>query len=121
MVAGRHSEKGTALLEVIIALTILTVAALSTVAWVNQAADAFTRTSAAAAETEAASEYLDRIALWTSEDLDRHLGARKQGNWTVTVERPTAPLYVVTITDAANARTILSTTLYRPEVKRVAS
>jgi type II secretory pathway pseudopilin PulG len=105
-----------ALLEVIIAMTILVIAALSTVAWVNQAVDAVVRTSAAAAEADAASDYLDRIALWPREDLDRHLGPRRQGVWTVTVERGTPTLYAVTIRDGADSRTILRTTLYRPEM-----
>ena len=104
-----------ALLEVVVAMTILAVAALSTVVWISQAADAAVRTSATAAEADLASDYLDRIALWTREDLDRHLGVRRQGEWAVTVERLTPTLYVVMIADAANARTILRTTLYRPE------
>jgi type II secretory pathway pseudopilin PulG len=108
-----------ALLEVIVALTILAVATSSSIAWVNQVADAYARTSAAAAETEAASDYLDRIALWAREDLDRHLGTRRQGIWSVTVERPTPALYLVTIGNAANVRTILRTTLYRPETRAV--
>jgi type II secretory pathway pseudopilin PulG len=108
-----------ALLEVIVAMTILVIAALSTVAWVSQAADAVARTSAAAAEVDQASDYLDRIALWTREDLDRHLGPRREGVWTVTVERGTPTLYAVTIRDGSDARAILHTTLYRPEMPHV--
>jgi type II secretory pathway pseudopilin PulG len=105
-----------ALLEVIVAMTILVTAGLSTVAWVSQTSDAVARAGAAAAETDAASEYLDRIALWTREDLDRHLGPRREGVWTVTVERMTPVLYVVTMRDGGNSHTILRTVLYRPEV-----
>jgi type II secretory pathway pseudopilin PulG len=112
---------GMALLEVIVAMTILVTAALSTVAWVIQASDAVARAAAAAAETDSASDYLDRIALWTREDLDRHLGPRRQGAWTVTVERTTPALYVVTMRDNRNAHTILRTVLYRPEVHDVTS
>jgi type II secretory pathway pseudopilin PulG len=108
-----------ALLEVIVAITILAVAALSTVAWVSQAAATVVRAGEAAAEVDSASDYLDRIALWTRADLDRHLGARRQGDWTVTVERLTSELYMVTMRDSTDAHTILRTTLYRAEIPHV--
>jgi type II secretory pathway pseudopilin PulG len=114
-------QPGMALLEVIVAMTILVTAALSTVAWVSQASDAVVRAAAAAAETDVASDYLDRIALWTREDLDRHLGPRREGVWTVTVERMTPALYTVTMRDGTNSNTILRTVLYRPEVQDVTS
>jgi type II secretory pathway pseudopilin PulG len=110
-----------ALLEVIVAMTILVIAALSTVAWVSQASDAVVRANAVAAETDAASDYLDRIALWPREDLDRHLGDRHQGVWSVLVEQPTPALYIVTIRDSSGSHTILRTVLYRPEAVHVTS
>jgi type II secretory pathway pseudopilin PulG len=114
-------QPGMALLEVIVAITILVTAGLSTVAWVSQASDAVVRAAATAAEADAASDYLDRIALWTRDDLDRHLGPRRQGVWTVTVERMTPALYIVTMSDGGNSHTILRTVLYRPEVPDVTS
>lgn len=108
-----------ALLEVIVAMTILVVAALSTVAWVSQAAATVVHADEAAVEVDSASDYLDRIALWTRTDLDRHLGPRRQGIWTVTLERPTSELYTVTMRDSTDSRTILRTTLYRPEIPHV--
>lgn len=119
--SAQCGQPGMALLEVIVAMTILVIAALSTVAWISQASDAVVRANAVAAETDAASDYLDRIALWTSEDLDRHLGPRREGVWTVTVERGTPALYIVTILDGEYSRTILRTVLYRPEVPHVIS
>jgi prepilin-type N-terminal cleavage/methylation domain-containing protein len=113
--------RGMALLEVIVALTIMSLAALSTIAWLNQAVDAIVRTNLSAAEADAASDYLDRIALWPREDLDRHLGPRRAGSWTVTVDHHTRVLYLVTISDSTNARAILRTVLYRPEMRRVTS
>jgi prepilin-type N-terminal cleavage/methylation domain-containing protein len=110
---------GMALLEVIVAIAILAVAALSTVAWVSQAAGTVVRADEATAEVDSASDYLDRVALWTRADLDRHLGPRRQGNWTVIVERPTSELYMVTMRDSTDSRTILRTTLYRPEIRHV--
>lgn len=108
-----------ALLEVIVAMTILVIAALSTVAWVSQAVDSVVRAGAAAAAADSASDYLDRIALWPREDLDRHLGPRQEGVWSVTVERTTSVLYTVTMRDSTDSHTILRTTLYRPEIANV--
>jgi hypothetical protein len=110
-----------ALLEVIVALTIMSIAALSTISWLNQAVDTIVRTGGAAAEADSASDYLDRIALWPREDLDRHLGPRREGSWTVTVEHPAPALYLVTIGDTTNARAILRTVLYRPEMHGISS
>lgn len=107
------------MLEVIVALTIMSLAALSTVAWLNQAVDTIVRTNVAAAEADSASDYLDRIALWPREDLDRHLGPRREGRWSVTVEHPSRTLYLVTIGDVSGARVILRTVLYRPEMHAV--
>jgi type II secretory pathway pseudopilin PulG len=108
-----------ALLEVIVAMTILVIAALATVAWVSQAADSVVRAGTAAEVADSASDYLDRIALWPREDLDRHLGARREGSWTVTVERKTSVLYTVTMRDSTDFHTILRTTLYRPKIANV--
>jgi type II secretory pathway pseudopilin PulG len=113
--AAKRGRRGMVLFEAIVALTILVVAALSMVAWVGQEVDTVARAGAAAATADSASDYLDRIALWTRADLDRHLGPRQAGSWTVTIERSTRVLYDVVIRDNTNARTILQTTLYRPE------
>ena len=100
-----------ALLEVIVAMTILVIAALSTVAWVSQAAELVVRACAAAAAADSASDYLDRIALWTREDLDRHLGLRREGAWSVTVERRTSTLYMVTMRSNGLAHDFANDTL----------
>jgi hypothetical protein len=105
------------LLEVIVALTIFMIAGLSTAVWVRQTLLTVDHAHAAMAEVSAASDYLDRIALWPREDLDRHLGVRREGPWLVQVERPTPTIYAVAIADSSSARPLLHTWLYRAELQ----
>lgn len=118
----RPDRTGAALLEVMVALTILTVAGIWAVAMANQAAEAIRRVRDADAETRRASGFLEAIALWPREDLDRHLGDQREGGWVLTVRRPAPSLYTIVLgsaPDSANgrpfSRLLLSTALFRPE------
>ena len=120
---GRHltPAPGTALLEVIVAITILTVAGLSAAVMANQSVAAVTQARDADNDTRRAGRFLDAVALWPRTDLDRHLGDRREGNWILTITRPYATLYVValrTTGDSAHSaisRELVRTTIYRPE------
>ena len=110
-------RRGAVLLEAIVALTILAVAGAAVVALASDSARAVARAAAADETTQRASAFLDAVALWPREDLDRHLGARPEGEWRLIVERPTPTLYTVTLADSSASRSILRTILYRAEVK----
>jgi hypothetical protein len=105
------------LLEVIVALTIFMIAGLSTAVWVRQTMLTVDHTHATVAEVTAASDYLDRIALWPREDLDRHLGVRHEGPWLVQIERPTPTIYAVAIAESGSALPLLHTWLYRAAIQ----
>jgi type II secretory pathway pseudopilin PulG len=111
----RRSRKGVALLEAIVALTILTIAGLATVAVVRQGIDSVRRAAAAEREIRRASAFMDAIALWPRADLDRHLGDRSEGPWRLTIDRPVPTLYLVAITDSTSRRELVRTAVYRPE------
>jgi type II secretory pathway pseudopilin PulG len=120
--SGPLSTRGTALLEVIVALTILTVAGLSAMVMANQATVAVAQARDADRETRRASGFLDAIALWPRTDLDRHLGDRREGAWILTVDRPFSTLYTVALRaspDSAHGQPfsadLVRTVLYRPE------
>ena len=110
-------RRGAVLLEAIVALTILAIAGAVIVALAADSARAIERAASADAATRRASAFLDAVALWPREDLDRHLGARPEGEWKLIVERPTQTLYTVTLADSTATKTILRTTLFRAEVK----
>jgi len=115
-----RARAGAALLEVVVALTILGVAGLTALGAERQAAAAVEAARRADEETARASAFLDAVALWPRADLDRHLGVRDEGGvWHLRVERPAPTIYLVTLTDTADARVILGTSLHRPaEVAR---
>ena len=64
---------------------------------------------------EAASGFMDAVALWPRADLDRHLGSRREGPWRLEIQRVTPVLYTATLTDSANRTPFLHTVLFRRE------
>jgi type II secretory pathway pseudopilin PulG len=108
-----RSRRGVVLLEVLVALAILGAsgAALATLA--VGASDAVARARSRDDEVRRASAFLEVVALWPREDLDRHLGRRPQGEWTLEVRHPTANLYLVALSDSGASHPLLATSLYR--------
>lgn len=113
------AERGVALLEVLAALVILSIAALGLVELVG----AGTRAVAVARsrERELADEerLLAAYTLLERGDLDRRLGRREVGPYVVEIQRPERTLYRVAIWHA-ESRDVedLVTVVYRPEVVR---
>ncbi|MFL5560833.1 MAG: hypothetical protein ACJ79K_05080 [Gemmatimonadaceae bacterium] len=97
------------------AMTILAIAGAAVVALATDSARAVNRARIADAATEQANTFLDAVALWPREDLDRHLGARDEGAWRLVVDRPTPMLYDVTLADSTGTHVLLHTVLYRAE------
>lgn len=81
-------HKGFALLEVIVALTILACAGTVAVTLTSEASSAIRRVRGAEKDVRAASAFLAAVSLWTRADFDRHLGDRVQGHWIMRVDRP---------------------------------
>jgi len=117
---SRRERHGAVLLEVMIALAILTSAGVTVVSLAAESARAVSRSRAAEAELRAANGFFSAVALWPRADLDRHLGDRGEGRWIMRVDRPRPTLYVVTLSDSASRALVLRTSLYRPEAPHVA-
>jgi type II secretory pathway pseudopilin PulG len=113
-----RNRKGIGLLEVIAALTILAVAGITLLVMQTESVRAVERSRAAEHQTAAASAFLHAVALWTREDLDRHLGDRSQGPWSMYTERVLPELYRVILSDTTRGRVVLQTELFRPEAPR---
>jgi type II secretory pathway pseudopilin PulG len=118
--ARRSARVGAVLLEVLVALTILSTAGAALIAMTVDAMRAVERARAADAELQRANAFFNAVALWPREDLDRHLGDRHQGKWIMRVDRPGSDLYVVELRDSTRRRVLLRTSLYRPEAAHVA-
>jgi prepilin-type N-terminal cleavage/methylation domain-containing protein len=106
-------RRGVALLEVLAALAILGIAGSGLTAFAIDVGGAVHRARAEDERMRSTSAFLDKIALWERDDLDRHLGDHRQGDWRLSIARPSATLYVVRLADSSGTRTLLSTALYR--------
>ena len=110
--------RGAALLEVLVALTLLgTVGGAA--AWsTTESLRAVERMHAREAEQRRADRLLTAISLWPRADLDRHLGDRPEGAWRLEVNRPSPTIYVVTVRDSLSGAVLAQTALYRDETDR---
>lgn len=109
------ARNGAALLEALVALTILATAAASIVAFATDSARTVRHARDAEIQVRRASALLDAIALWPREDLDRHLGQRQEGPFRLYIARVMPALYLVVLSDSSGGRELLRTTIYRPE------
>jgi type II secretory pathway pseudopilin PulG len=107
-------RRGVALLEAIVALTILAFAGIVAVSLTASAAGAVHRVRGAEQDLRAANAFLAAVSLWTRADFDRHLGDRVQGGWIMRVDRTRPTLYVATLSDSASRRELLRSAFYRP-------
>lgn len=111
------SRRGAVLLEVLIALAILGVVAASALSVAAEGASRVRSNHASESELRGASALFDAVTLWSRADLDRHLGRRRQGAWTMEVQRVGESLYDVTLEERQTGRLLLRTSLYRPTVR----
>lgn len=116
IVPARRVRRGAALLEVVIALTVFAIAGTAMVTLTAETLTAVRRAREADTELRQVNALLGAVALWTRDDLDRHLGGRTQGRWRMRVDRPGTSLYVVVLSDSTDTREILRTSLFRPEL-----
>lgn len=110
-----RNERGAALLEAIVALTILATAGTAAVVMAGESSRAVARAREAETRMREASVFLESVSMWTRDDLDRRLGDRPQGRFTMRVDRPIPELYLVTLSDTAGGAVVLRTSLFRPE------
>ena len=113
-----RQRPGAALLEVLVALAILSIAGVALVGVLGENLRALDRAHERDREVSAAASFLDAVSLWPREDLDRRLGWREQGPWKLRIDRPESDLYVIALADSTARREILRTVLYRPEAPR---
>lgn len=111
---SRASTRGIALLEVIVALAILAIAATSGVQLLVQASDTFARRAVAEQRLADASRLLAAVSLLTRADLEARLGSRTAGPYLVTIRRVEPVLFGIEVRDREGAASaVLETLLYR--------
>ena len=111
-----RGSRGAALLEALVALALLGSVG-SAAAWsASESLAAVQRMHAREAHQRAAARLLDVVSLWPREDLDRHLGNRREGSWRLRIDRPVPAIYVVSVSDSTGLIILLQTALYRTVV-----
>ena len=108
------SRAGLTLLEVMVALVILGTAAAASMAMMGQSAAVVAGAQRAERDMRAGSALLEAVALWPAADLDRHLGATRQGSFRLAIDRTSSALYDIQLTDTLGRRVLIETSLFRP-------
>lgn len=112
----RRGDRGVALLEVLVALVILTTAALSLVELVDAGTRAVAEARVRERETADEERLLNAFTLLDRTDLDRRIGRRAIGPYVADVQRPEGALYRIALArQAAPEVEDLVTVVYRPE------
>lgn len=111
-----RGEGGAALLEVLLALMVLSVAGLGLIHALSLAQHALSHAIAVERQVRAANRVLGAMSLLGRDDLVRRLGAHHAGQFMVEVQRPLPAIYQITIRDtSARAAALLVTVVHRPE------
>ena len=112
----RRDERGIALLEVLIALVVLTSVGTGLVAALAAAMRSEHQLRREEALVLAAERVLAAMALLGRADLDRRLGRHPAGEFVVEVQRPERTLYRIAVRESqAPEIEALVTVVYRPE------
>jgi type II secretory pathway component PulJ len=114
----RATERGVALLEVLAAVAILSVAGLGFVDLVAAGTRAVSLARARERELADEDRLLTAYTLLARTDLDRRIGERHVGPYLLTVARPERTLYRIALARADAGVEDLVTVVYRPEPAR---
>lgn len=109
----RTRRGGVALLEALVALTLLAitgVALLGAIAEGAHVADEARRTELLAVEAD---RLMDAATLWSVSELDQRLGTRAQGPFRMRIDRPVGSLYLISIIDTTTSEVLVRTSLHR--------
>ena len=110
----KRVRTGVAIIEVMVAMTILATAGVALLSMARSHLAGVALAESRDAESRRVNALMVAASLWSPSDLDRHLGQRRQGPWTMIVDRAHPSLYRVAIADSTGA-VLLDTWLYRPE------
>jgi hypothetical protein len=111
-----HAERGVALLEAVVALTIVGVSGIAAVLAVQQGLDGERRAVAEERLYDGASRVLAGVAVLESRELTRHIGDHADGPFVIRVQRPAPELFRLAVMDSGTLQTeLLVTVVHRRE------
>lgn len=114
-----RSDRGIALLEVLVALTILGTAGLSLVGVLREASAAEAATRREEHEVQAADRLLVALSLLSRSELEQRIGVYPLGEYAVNIERPEGALFRIAVSSLDRPdRMLLVTVVYRQPERR---
>lgn len=109
----RQVRRGAVLIDVILGVTVLTIAGVGFVTLMSQNFFTVDQLRARERELAHASQELERMAaLWGASDFEARLGTHRSGAFVATVSRVVNNLYDVAIADSTGTFTLLTTSMY---------
>jgi hypothetical protein len=110
-----RGERGVALLEALVALSVLATAGIGLVALARAAVDGELRSAATERTLGAADRVLTATTLLRRPELDQRLGEHQVGDFLVRIQRPGPTLFRLAISEASTPSVeLLVTVVYRP-------
>jgi Tfp pilus assembly protein PilV len=107
-------RRGSALIEVLIALVLLAIAGTGLVTLLGQTGHSMRSTLEAERTTRRAAAELDRLSLLDGHELLALVGQRQSHGWAIDITASAPGLFDVRIAESDTSAALLQTTLYRP-------
>ena len=108
-------SRGSALLDVVIALAVLGLSGVSLITLLGQTAQSMRNVRNTERSVRQASDELGRFAVYDRTQLASMLGQSMSHGWVVVVASPAADLFDVAVAERDNTDPLLRTTFYRPD------
>lgn len=105
---------GFALLEALVAVALLAIVGVVGLRAISSSIATLTHTRDSEARWWTAVQLLDAARTWDRSELDRRLGSRRQGPWTLEIERVGGDVYTLRVFAVGSSREMLSTAVTRP-------
>jgi Tfp pilus assembly protein PilV len=111
-------RRGSALIEVLVALVLLAVSGVAMVTLLGQTGRSMRATRDTELETTAASQVLDRLAVMDRAGLLASLGRLDTGGFRVNISEASPDLFAVAVAESDTSAVLLRTVFYRPDSSR---
>jgi Tfp pilus assembly protein PilV len=109
------NRRGTAIIEVLVALVVLAVAGTALVAMLGQAQASVNLTHRREHEVEPAVQLLDEVLTMSHGEIEARIGSTRRRGFSLTISASAPSLYALQVANTATGVVLLRTTLYRPD------
>lgn len=114
----RHRRRGSALLDVVIALAVLGLSGTALITLVGQTAHTMRKVRDTERELRLATDELSRFAIYDRSQLVAMAGRFVERGWTISVGQPFPDVFDVAVARSDGSGALLMTSVYRPDTTR---